>query len=185
MFAFLIFATETPPFGAHADKAAQIERTAQVFSGAGWRVPQLIEAMRHADDLFFDTVSQIRMPQWTKGRVALLGDAAYAPSFRSGQGSSMAMVGAYVLAGELASHDDPAEALVAYETALRPYIQANQALANRQGANFIFPRTQAQLDERNRMLAALQAGPAADKDVRGEEAETAYNMLTLRDYPAA
>lgn len=61
--------------------------------------------MRDADDLFFDGVSQTRMPQWASGRVALVGDAAYAPSFLTGQGSSLALVGAYMLAASLADRD--------------------------------------------------------------------------------
>ena len=182
LFAFLIFATETPPFGAHADKAEQIQRTAAIFADGGWQVPRMVEAMRHATDLYFDTVSQIRMPHWTRGRVALVGDAAYAPSFRAGQGSSMAMVGAYVLAGELAMHDDPAEAFAAYETIVRPYIDANQALAFSDAANFIFPSTQEQLDQRNQMLASIPANPSGERHYRDGDTEAAYNMLKLRDY---
>ena len=71
------------------------------FAGMGGRVPWLLEHLETADDLYYDTVSQIRMPAWTSGRVALVGDAAYAPSFFSGQGTSLALAGAYVLAGEL------------------------------------------------------------------------------------
>ncbi len=70
-----------------------------MFEGAnGWIVPQMVEAMRKADDLFFDVLSQIYMPVWSKGHIVLAGDAAHATSFMSGQGSSMALVGAYVLA---------------------------------------------------------------------------------------
>src|SRR5580658_9444682 len=97
-----------PRRAAHLE--GQYQRIAAVFADAGWEVPRLLEAMRHAKDLYSDTVSQIRMPVWSSGRVALVGDAAFAPSFRSGQGTSLALVGAYVLAGELASQDDPSEA---------------------------------------------------------------------------
>jgi 2-polyprenyl-6-methoxyphenol hydroxylase and related FAD-dependent oxidoreductases len=76
----------------------QFELVERAFAGDGWEVPRLLAAMRTADDLFFDSVSQIRMTSWTKGRVALVGDAGYAPSFLSGQGSSLAVVGAYQLA---------------------------------------------------------------------------------------
>jgi 2-polyprenyl-6-methoxyphenol hydroxylase-like FAD-dependent oxidoreductase len=182
LFAFLIFAAETPPFGAHADRMEQIERTAALFARGGWRVPSMVEAMRHADDLYFDTVSQIRMAGWSKGRVALVGDAAYAPSFRAGQGTSMALVGAYVLAGELAAHDDPMEAFAAYERIVRPYIDANQALATRDAANIIFPRTREELDARNQMLASMKSDPSAARTYRDAEAEAAHNALELCDY---
>ncbi|KQX69460.1 hypothetical protein ASD48_40530 [Streptomyces sp. Root1310] len=66
----------------------------------------MVDAMRDADDLFFDTAGQIRMPHWSSGRVALVGDAAYAPSFLTGQGSSLALVGAYILADALATNRD-------------------------------------------------------------------------------
>jgi 2-polyprenyl-6-methoxyphenol hydroxylase-like FAD-dependent oxidoreductase len=180
LFAFLIFATQTPPFGAHPDKAKQIQRTAAVFADGGWEVPRLLEAMRRADDLYFDTVSQIRMPCWSKGRVALVGDAAFAPSFRSGQGASLALVGAYVLAGELAAHANPADAFAAYERTLRPFVEANQALAIKEDGNFLLPRTQEELDARNRMLAAFEPRRSG-ADLSGK-ARAVHSALTLPDY---
>ncbi len=180
LFAFLIFAAETPPFGAHPDAAEQIRRTEAVFADGGWEVPRLLDGLRNADDLFFDTVSQIRMPCWSKGRVALVGDAAYAPSFRSGQGTSIALVGAYVLAGELATHDDPADAFTAYERIARPYVEANQALAIKEHGDFLVPCTQEELDARNQMLASFEpGGSGADPD---RNTRTAHNALTLPDY---
>ncbi|WP_213739627.1 FAD-dependent monooxygenase [Bradyrhizobium sp. dw_411] len=180
LFVGLIFATETPPFGARLDKAEQIQRTEAAFADGGWEVPRLLDAMRQADDLFFDTVSQIRMPCWSKGRLAVTGDAAYAPSFRSGQGTSIALVGAYVLAGELAAHDDPADAFAAYERIVRPFVEANQALAIREAGSLLLPRTQEQLETRNRMLAALQDGHAA-KALSGHAREV-HSSLRLPDY---
>jgi 2-polyprenyl-6-methoxyphenol hydroxylase-like FAD-dependent oxidoreductase len=180
LFAFLIFGTKTPPLDAHADKAAQIERTAAVFAGGGWEVPRMVEALRHADDLFFDTVSQIRMPCWSKRRVALVGDAAYAPSFRSGQGTSIALVGAYVLAGELSAHDDPAEAFTAYERIARPYVEANQALAIKEHGDFLVPRTQEELAERNRALASFEPGETGER--YDQNIRAVHNALTLPDY---
>src|SRR5689334_11886739 len=73
---FLSFSRAEPPFGAFRDPEAQRDLVASTFAGAGWEVPRLVAAMRAADDLFFDTVSQIRMPRWSSGRVALVGDAA-------------------------------------------------------------------------------------------------------------
>jgi 2-polyprenyl-6-methoxyphenol hydroxylase-like FAD-dependent oxidoreductase len=181
LFAMLTFATETPPFGAHPDKAEQIQRTAAVFADGGWEVPRMLDALRTADDLYFDTVSQIRMPSWSKGRVALVGDAAFAPSFRSGQGTSLALVGAYVLAGEFAAHDDPADAFAAYERTLRPFVEANQALAIKaDGEDLLLPRTPEELVARNRKLAAFK--PSRSSNDVSPEARAAHSALTPPDY---
>ena len=158
VLAFLNFATDEPPFGANIDVEEQYGRTAAVFADGGWEVPRLLEAMRDAKDLFFDTVSQIRMPAWSSQRVALVGDAAFAPSFLSGQGTSLALVGAYVLAGELASREDPSEAFTAYERITRPFVEANQALATKGNGSLFMPRTTQEVEARNRILAAFAAG---------------------------
>jgi 2-polyprenyl-6-methoxyphenol hydroxylase-like FAD-dependent oxidoreductase len=151
----LAFAT-APGFAVdHRDVAGQRDAVATAFAGGGWEVPRLVAAMKTADDFFFDTVSQIRMPRWSSGRVALVGDAAYAPALLSGQGTSLALIGAYVLAGELASAEgDPAIAFAAYERVLRPFVERNQALASSGGATLI-PRTRTALWLRNAVLAAL------------------------------
>jgi 2-polyprenyl-6-methoxyphenol hydroxylase-like FAD-dependent oxidoreductase len=158
-----MLAFATPPGFAvdPRDVTGQRDAVAAAFHGGGWEVPRLIEAMRSADDFFFDTVSQIRMPRWSSGRVALVGDAAYAPALLSGQGTSLALVGAYVLAGELAAAGgDPAAAFAAYERALRPFVERNQELATSGGATLV-PRTRTALWIRNAVLAVLPyLGPA-------------------------
>jgi 2-polyprenyl-6-methoxyphenol hydroxylase-like FAD-dependent oxidoreductase len=180
LFAMLAFATEKPDSGAHLSAAEQIERTAHVFANGGWEVSRLVEALRRADDLYFDTVSQIRMPHWSTGRVGLVGDSAFAPSFLSGQGTSLAIAGAYVLAGELASHQDAEAALASYERIARPFVEANQDLAIREGAPSLLVRTQEELDARNRWLASLAKGdaPKAQNDYVRE----VHNSLRLPDY---
>ena len=72
------------------------------LAGAGWETPAILDAMPQARTFYFDRVSQIRMPSWSRGRVALVGDAAACPSLLAGQGSALAMIEAYVLAAELA-----------------------------------------------------------------------------------
>ncbi|MCX7124597.1 MAG: FAD-dependent monooxygenase [Gammaproteobacteria bacterium] len=67
----------------------------------GWKTNELLHAMKNCDDFYFDSIVQVKMKSWTKGRVALVGDAGYCPSPLSGQGTSLALVGAYILAGEL------------------------------------------------------------------------------------
>ncbi|MGW4399538.1 FAD-dependent monooxygenase [Amycolatopsis nivea] len=167
---FLVFTRADAPFEAFADPAAQRDLVASRFEGCGWEVPRMVEAMRSADDLFFDVVSQIHMPVWSKGRVALAGDAAHATSFLSGQGSSLAMIGAYLLAYELA--DAPHDvAFAAYEQRSREFVEANQALATG-GSALMSPRTEAEVAARSGALRALDGLP-------GAEHSEVHNLLTL------
>jgi 2-polyprenyl-6-methoxyphenol hydroxylase-like FAD-dependent oxidoreductase len=83
--------------------------------------------MESSDDLYFDTVSQIRMDRWSSGRVALVGDACFCPSLLAGQGSAFAMAGAYLLASELrAAGGDQVRAFARYEERFRPFIEKKQ-----------------------------------------------------------
>ncbi|MFF2197317.1 FAD-dependent monooxygenase [Streptomyces sp. NPDC058157] len=156
---FLDFARPEPPFAAFRSPGAQRELVAETFRDRQWEVPRLVAAMRCADDLFFDVVSQIRMPRWSAGRVALVGDAAYAPSFLTGQGTSLALVGAYLLAGELAAHPGHREAFAAYERLARPFVTADQDLVG-EGDAALFPRTEEALRRRDETLRTLSALPA-------------------------
>lgn len=102
------------------------------FKDFGWASPRLLTFLKEMSDLYFGEIAQIRMPCWSQGRVALVGDAGYCPSPRSGQGTSLALVGAYVLAAELAQHGgDYAGAFARYEEHMRPYVDLNQALGVR------------------------------------------------------
>ena len=92
---FLIFSAPERPAFAHHDTGAQIALLSRVFGKGGWETSEILQAIERADDLYFDTVSQIRLPQWHRGRVALLGDAAFCPSLLAGQGAAFAMAGAY------------------------------------------------------------------------------------------
>ncbi|MBB4682851.1 FAD-dependent monooxygenase [Amycolatopsis jiangsuensis] len=172
---FLNFSRAEAPFHAFTDPAAQRELVAATFAGDGWEVPRMVETMRAADDLFFDVVSQIHLPVWSKGRVALVGDAAYAPSFFSGQGSSIAIVGAYLLARGLSELDHPA-AFAAYESGSREFVASNQALAT-DGGRFVAPRTAEELETRNAALRSRAGLP-------GGTAEAANSMLVLPPEPA-
>lgn len=112
------------------DRAQQQQALKTVYAGIGWEVPRLIEMAPAATDWYFDSAAQVVMPSWSQGRVALVGDAAFCASPMSGQGTSIALIGTYVLAGELAA-GDIRRAFDGYETALRPFIEANQALGLR------------------------------------------------------
>ncbi|GAA2349294.1 FAD-dependent monooxygenase [Streptomyces violaceusniger] len=171
LHAFLNFHQPEPPFDALRNPDAQRDLVAAVFAGAGWEVPGMVGAMRDADDLFFDTAGQIRMPHWSSGRVALVGDAAYAPSFLTGQGSSLALAGAYMLAGALATNRDHTAAFAAYERDVREFVAMNQALVDN-GAATLFPTTARALEQRNAMLRGLVTMPSAT-------ARPAHSALTL------
>jgi len=98
----------------------------QQFAHDGWEIPRILEAMKHADDFYFDVLRQVHMERWSTGRVVLTGDAAWCPTSLSGIGTSLAMVGGYVLAGELASHDDATAAFAHYERVMRPFVKEGQ-----------------------------------------------------------
>jgi 2-polyprenyl-6-methoxyphenol hydroxylase-like FAD-dependent oxidoreductase len=111
------------------DAAQQQDILAGRFAGVGWAVPRLLEAMREAPDFFFDPMAQVHLDRWSNGRVALVGDAGYCATPLTGLGTSLALVGAYVLAGELAAADgDHSTALARYEEVMRPYVQQAQKL---------------------------------------------------------
>jgi len=99
------------------------------LTGAGWRVDEFLAAMPSADDFFFDSVNQVRVETWHRGRVVLLGDAAACGSPLAGLGTSVALVGAYVLAGELAAAGGDCErGLAAFQRVLGPYAKASMEL---------------------------------------------------------
>ncbi|EWM14223.1 FAD-dependent monooxygenase [Kutzneria sp. 744] len=113
------------------DTARQQQVLAEVFAPHGWIAPQLLAAMPDAPDFYFDGMSVVEMDSWSTGRVALVGDAAYGPSPASGQGTSLALVGAYVLAHALAAADgDHKAAFAAYEERMRHFVAVNQKQAN-------------------------------------------------------
>jgi 2-polyprenyl-6-methoxyphenol hydroxylase-like FAD-dependent oxidoreductase len=146
------------------------------FADTGWENNRILEELEDTPDFYFDSVTQIRMESWSHGRVTLVGDAGYCPSPMSGQGTSLAMVGAYVLAQELARHDEHTAALTAYEARMRPYVEANQAIAD-PGLGFIAPRTRLGITARNTLM---RAGPLLSSlsrfDTKLSKAAEAINL---------
>ncbi len=119
-------------------EAGQMALICNRFAGMRWEVPAMLECLAAADDLYLDRVSQIRMEHWHDGAVALLGDAAYAPSFLAGQGSALAMIGGYILAGELkrAGADVPL-ALAKYQRRLHDFMLSKQDAAIKLAPSFV------------------------------------------------
>jgi 2-polyprenyl-6-methoxyphenol hydroxylase-like FAD-dependent oxidoreductase len=128
--ASLNFRTTAPIAYDRKDTAAQRELLAERFAGVtGWHVPTLLRAMRTAPDFTFDSNGQVHLDSWSRGRTVLLGDAGYCATPLSGLGTSLALVGAYVLAGELAAaHGDHRTAFQAYDRIMRPYVDQAQEL---------------------------------------------------------
>lgn len=106
----------------------QRARLREVFGDAGWEARRVLDGFDRADDLYFESIGQVRAPRWSSGRVALVGDAAYCASPVSGMGTSLSIAGAYVLAGELASHPHHRDAFAGYERRMRPYVEQAQQL---------------------------------------------------------
>ncbi len=137
----LVLLTFRDPEGAPpADRDAQNARLRSAFAGAGWECPRLLAPLDRVSDLYFDRVSQIRFASgepWHRGRVVLVGDAASCVSLLAGEGSSLAMAAAYILAGELAlARGDFRAAFRAYEARFRPYVEAKQRMALRFASSF-------------------------------------------------
>ncbi|MGX1909991.1 FAD-dependent monooxygenase [Streptomyces phaeochromogenes] len=174
LHAFLNFAQPEQPHKALRDPEAQRDLVATTFADDGWEIPAMVAAMRHANDSFFDTVSQVHMPCWSSGRVAFLGDAAYAPSFLTGQGSSLALVGAYLLARSLAAHRDHTEAFATYERDIRGFVELNQTQVG-EGDAALFPTTAEALEKRNKRLRGLTALPP-------KTGRPAHTALTLPEH---
>ena len=150
----LVFATDaspSPPTGLAEQKAMLQE----VYARCGWEWPQISAELQRTEAVYLDRVSQIRMPGWAKGRIALIGDAAFCVSLLAGQGSALAMISAYVLAGELAAANGQYRtAFASYDALLRDYIGRKQKGAERFAGAFA-PRTQAGLLFRDLVVRAF------------------------------
>ena len=164
------------------DVAGQKQLLARTYAGEGWEVPRLLEAMRSASDFYFDRVAMARVDCWANGRVALLGDAAYCPSPLSGMGTSLALVGAYVLAGEMAmAGDNYAAAFASYQGQLSDAVARAQKFAQ-SAHHFLLPTSRAFLRINN---LAMRLMPHLPKGWVSSGVEKAANAVTLKDYAAA
>ncbi|WP_248962956.1 FAD-dependent monooxygenase [Sphaerisporangium perillae] len=175
-----LFGFTSPPlrYDRH-DVNEQKEILAGAFAGVGWEVPRLLEGMWEAQDFYFDTVSQIRMERWSSGRAVLVGDAGYSPSALTGLGTSLALVGAYVLAGELAAAGgDHVAGFAAYEREMREYVRQAHARAGG-GASSLFPKSNAAIWMRNQMIRTLPYMPW--KGLIAKKLQQA-DVITLKDY---
>ena len=153
LFLFVFADTEhlSPVTGLAAQKSILRER----FNDVTWECPRILRELDRTDELYFDRVSQIRMDRWSRGRVALVGDAAFCVSLMAGQGAALAIAAAYVLAGELAkAKGDHDQGFGKYEEVLRSFIGGKQRGAERFAPAFA-PKTQWGLFFRNQVIRTL------------------------------
>jgi 2-polyprenyl-6-methoxyphenol hydroxylase-like FAD-dependent oxidoreductase len=174
--ALLEFLTDNPPYERMRNDQDVRALFKEQFAGFGWGVPKLLELMEQADDLFYDGTTYVDLQTWSQGRVALVGDAAYGPSFFTGQGGSLAMVGAYVLAVELFRAGNHAEAFASYEATMRPFVESNRAMIEPLIA-FLHPRTQAEIDHRNEEINQ----PVTEAGEIGQEAHVSIELPDHRN----
>ena len=160
------------------DRGQQEDAVKAVYAGIGWEIPRLLALMPEATDWYFDVAAQVDLPEFARGRVALVGDAGYCASPMSGQGSSLALIGAYVLAGELAAASGDREAAFAeYIRVMRPFITTNQQLGI-ESSKFMTQDPDAAPSE----LSGSEIESHIDNSTQSITA--AANAITLKDYSA-
>jgi 2-polyprenyl-6-methoxyphenol hydroxylase-like FAD-dependent oxidoreductase len=177
--ALLVFRSERLSYD-RRDIAAQKRILAERFADMGWEGPNVLKALEAADDLYFDAIAQIHVDRLTQGRVALLGDAGYGATM-GGMGTGVAVVGAYVLAGELAlAGGDHRTAFAAYESRVRDFAKGCQKTSGNAGP-FFAPATERRIRSRDRMYRLLASRPLAAFFKRLTE-KSATN-IKLAEYP--
>ena len=132
-----------------ADRRAALRA---IYAGAGWIVPAALAACPPDDEIYYDQVAQIELPQWHQGRVVLVGDSCGAVSLLAGQGASLAMAGAYALARQLAEAESVPTALARYQREWQPRVTGQQRIARR-GAEWFLPGSRRRLLARRAALA--------------------------------
>lgn len=174
MFLFT-FADANPYCGDPPEQKALLRRR---FGSSGWECPAILDALDRATEVYFDRVSQIRMDVWSRGRVVLVGDAASCVSLLAGQGSALAMAGAYILAGELhRAKDDYRSALERYQAVFAPVIRSKQQAATRFAGAFA-PESRIALWLRNRIFDLLNIGWVGNLALRRDLTDS----ITLPSY---
>lgn len=170
-----------------ADAASQKAVLRARFGNSGWECPQILDALDRSDDLYIDRVSQIRMDgeqgastqnPWARGRVALIGDAAFCVSLLAGQGTALAMVAAYILAGELhRANGDYKEAFARYRNLFGPFVLRKQKAALRFAGSFA-PKSKFSLFLRNQIFNVMAIPGIADLAIGRDLAD----KISIPDY---
>lgn len=134
----------------YRDEEQQRKIILEQFEGQSWRTAELLEELKNSKTFYFDKLCQVKMPSWTKGRVALVGDAGYCASPAAGKGGSLAIDGAAALGAAFQKHKENFElAFEDYNKNLRPYIEEVQANVVKMGLDVLVPRTEEAIRKRN------------------------------------
>jgi len=168
---FFVHSSDVPPRELSPSAAAAELRSR--YKDLNWIVPELLRNINE-NSIYFDAVSQVAMPAWSKDRVVLLGDAAYCVSLIAGQGASLAMAGALLLAEEISrSHGDVRQALARYEQRLRPAVEKKQA-AGRKMAGWFLPQSSLRLAVRDTIMRCSSLPVARDLVKRAISPESVF-----------
>ncbi|MBD2753501.1 FAD-dependent monooxygenase [Spirosoma validum] len=152
---FCFLSEEEIPYD-YRDAEGQRKIILEQFAGGSWRTEELLEEVRHSKNFYFDKFCQIKMPSWTKGRVALVGDAGYCASPAAGMGASLSMEGAATVADALQKHNGNFElAFDEYNQNLRPFIEEVQATAELNVRENFIPKTEEAIRKRNAQTIAF------------------------------
>ena len=163
------------------DVAAQKALLRQTFADMKWETQRMLEMMDAAPDFYFDSLSQVKMEYWSTGRVVLLGDAASCASPMAGMGTSIAMVGAYVLAGELEeANGNYAAAFARYESMMRKFVDEAQKMA--EGVSWFIPATRLKLWLSSRMWSLMPQSTM--RKLMVEQPAKIANLVQIKDYSA-
>jgi 2-polyprenyl-6-methoxyphenol hydroxylase-like FAD-dependent oxidoreductase len=172
----------------HRDIEAQQQCVRTTFAGLGWEVPRLLAELDRTPAFYFDSITQLEMEHWSRERVTLVGDAGYCPGAAVGGSTSLAVVGAYVLAGELAAaRGDHRRAFPAYESALLSYVRESRVVALKT-ARTLIPESALGLWLQARLFRAFGALPSpvlrAVASVSSLRARV-HDNVRIQDYTAA
>ena len=172
------FATEKLDYD-RRDASAQKRLLRETFADVKWEAQRMLAMMDDAPDFYFDSLSQVKMESWSLGRVVLLGDAAFCASPMSGMGTSMAAVGAYVLAGELKAADgDYGVAFAKYEAAMREFVRQAQTMA--EGVSWFIPQTRLKLWFSKKMWSWMPASTM--KKLMVDQPLKIGSLVELKEY---
>jgi 2-polyprenyl-6-methoxyphenol hydroxylase-like FAD-dependent oxidoreductase len=148
------------------------------LAGAGWKVPALLAAMPDAGDFYFDSIDQVHVDRWSRGRAVLLGDAGYCGSPLAGLGTSMSLVGAYVLAGELGRATSPEAAFDAYQKEMAAYVAGGMTLPPG-GMHGFAPKSRLAIRARAASMRSMSRWPM--RQMLAKQFGKA-DAITLKDY---
>lgn len=160
------------------------------YADAGWQAPRVLDGFDSSDDVYIDELTQIRMPGWHRGRVCVIGDAAWCVTPMGGGGSSLALTGGYVLAAFLSQVDGPVdrdrldEALSSFDGWMRPLVDQIQGIP-RGMLRLAYPHSRLGLAARGVLMKAMTAPPLSHLTARfGQVADTDQELPTLRERAA-